>query len=97
MLVKMPYHLSVMSKSRVELATDLYNDFIREIGEVAIAGDDKSDERTEPVKHLLSARSKFETLMRLYKDTERSGSTLSFSGGASVIPSCQRRQQMSNL
>ncbi len=65
-----------MSKSKVEIVKDFYNEFIREIGEVAIAGDDESDIRNESVKHLLTARSKFESLMRLSKDTERSGSTL---------------------
>ena len=73
-----------MSKTKAEIATELYNDFIKEIGEVSIAGDDKSDERSDSVKHLLSARSKFETLMRMYKDSERSGSTLPSSGAASA-------------
>ena len=74
-----------MSKSKAEVAKDLYNEFIREIGEVAIAGDDESDVRNESVKHLLTARSKFESLMRLLKDTERSGSTLpSIVGDASA-------------
>ena len=71
-------------KSRAEIATELYNDFIREIGEVSIAGDDKSDERSDSVKHLLTARSKFESLMRLYKDVERSGSTVPPSGAANA-------------
>ena len=65
-----------MSRSKAEVAKDLYNEFVKEIGEVAIAGDDESDTRNESVKHLLTARSKFESLMRLLKDTERSGSTL---------------------
>ena len=69
-------------KSKAEIATELYNDFIKEIGEVSIAGEDKSVERTESVKHLLSARTKFESLMRLYKDMERSGPTLPSSGAA---------------
>ena len=72
----------VIMKSRAEIATELYNDFIREIGEVSIAGEDKSDERTESVKHLLTARNKFESLMRLYKDMERSGPTLPSFGAA---------------
>ena len=37
--------IPIMSKSKVELAKDLYNEFIKEIGEVAIAGDDESDIR----------------------------------------------------
>ena len=53
-----------MSKSKVELAKDVYNEFIKEIGQVAIAGDDESDIRNESVKHLLTARSKFESLMQ---------------------------------
>ena len=44
-----------MSKSKAEVAKDLYNEFIREIGEVAIAGDDESDIRNESVKHFLEA------------------------------------------
>ena len=64
-----------MSKTKAEIATELYNDFIKEIGEISIAGEDKSDERLDSVKHLLIARSKFKTLMRLYKESERSGST----------------------
>ena len=62
-----------MSKSKAEIAAKLYNDFIREIGEISIAGDDKSEERSDSVKHLLSARSKFKTLMRLYKKSRRYG------------------------
>ena len=73
-----------MSKTKAEIATELYNDFIKEIGEISIAGEDKSDERLDSVKHLLSARRKFETLMRLYKESERSGSTLPSFGAASV-------------
>ena len=44
-----------MSRSKAEVAKDLYNEFIKEIGEVAIAGDDESDTRNESVKHLPSA------------------------------------------
>ena len=55
------------------------------MGEISIAGEDKSDERSNSVKHLLSARSKVETtLMRLYKESERSGSTLPSLGAASA-------------
>ena len=32
-----------MSKSKVEIAKDLYDELIREIGEVAIAGENESD------------------------------------------------------
>ena len=71
-------------ESRAGIATELYNDFIREIGEISIAGDDKSDVRSDSVKHLLTARSKFEFLMSLYKDGERSGSTLPSFGAAAA-------------
>ncbi len=74
MYVIVNFHIiwvSWVAKSKVEIAKDLYDEFIREIGE---AGDDESDIRNESVKHLLTARSKFESLMRLYKDTERTGS-----------------------
>ena len=71
-------------KSKAEIATELYNDFIKEIGEVSIGGEDKSDEKLDSVKHLLSARSKFESLMRLYKESERNGSTLPSFGAASA-------------
>ena len=56
--------IPIMSRSKAEVAKDLYNEFIREIGEVAIAGDDESDIRNESVKHLLTARSRLESLMR---------------------------------
>ncbi len=73
-----------MIKSKAEIPAELHNDFIREVGEISILGDDKYDKRSDSVKHLLTARSKFEFLMRLYKDVERSEPTLPCRGGASA-------------
>jgi hypothetical protein len=73
-----------MSKSRSEIALDLFKEFDSVLGEVSLGAKVDSDEYRDSIDKLLSAKKRVEELVVLVRDMERSGSTLPSSGGAAA-------------